>query len=61
MLVVFLFHNAMMAVLRLAGAIGRTNVVANTLGSFTFLAVIVGGGFIIAKGQIPREFETLTL
>lgn len=36
---------------RFVAAVGRTQVVANTLGTFTLLLVFVLGGFIIAKSK----------
>lgn len=36
---------------RFMAVIGRTQIVANTLGTFTLLLVFVLGGFIVAKGK----------
>ncbi|XP_056169465.1 pleiotropic drug resistance protein 2-like [Syzygium oleosum] len=41
-----------LALFRFIAAIGRTEVVANTLGSFTLLLVFILGGFIVAKDDI---------
>jgi hypothetical protein len=40
-----------LALFRFIAAVGRTQVVANTLGTFTLLLVFVLGGFIVAKGK----------
>ncbi|KAF5780020.1 putative ABC-2 type transporter [Helianthus annuus] len=43
-------HQMALGLFRFIAALGRTQVVANTLGTFTLLLVFVLGGFIIAKG-----------
>lgn len=40
-----------LSLFRFIAAAGRTQVVANTLGTFTLLLVFVLGGFIVAKGK----------
>lgn len=40
-----------LALFRFIAAIGRTEVVANTLGTFTLLLVFVLGGFIVSKSE----------
>lgn len=40
-----------LSLFRFIAAIGRIEVVANTLGTFTLLVVFVLGGFIVAKGE----------
>lgn len=40
-----------LSLFRFIAALGRTEVVANTIGSFTLLMVFVLGGFIVAKGK----------
>nr|QVT92374.1 ABC transporter [Salvia miltiorrhiza] len=45
-------HQMALSLFRFIGALGRTQVVANTLGTFTLLMVFVLGGFIIAKDDI---------
>lgn len=47
----FALHQMALSLFRFIAALGRTQVVANTLGTFTLLMVFVLGGFIIAKGQ----------
>ena len=43
-------HQMALSLFRFLAAAGRTEVVANTLGTFTLLMVFVLGGFIVAKG-----------
>ncbi|KAL1544434.1 Pleiotropic drug resistance protein 2 [Salvia divinorum] len=45
-------HQMALSLFRFIAALGRTQVVANTLGTFTLLLVFVLGGFIIAKDDI---------
>ncbi|GAA0156193.1 ATP-binding cassette [Lithospermum erythrorhizon] len=45
-------HQMALSLFRLIAAIGRTQVVTNTLGTFSLLIVFVLGGFIIAKDDI---------
>jgi len=42
---------------RMMGALGRNVIVANNVGSFALLAVLVMGGFILSRGDL----ETFTL
>lgn len=44
-------HQMALSLFRFIAAAGRTQVVANTLGTFTLLLVFVLGGFIVAKGK----------
>lgn len=37
---------------RFMGAVGRNIIVANTVGSFALLAVMVMGGFILSRGEV---------
>lgn len=39
------------ALFRLMAAVGRDIVVANTIGSFALLIVMVLGGFVISRGK----------
>ncbi|KAJ6407594.1 hypothetical protein OIU84_010975 [Salix udensis] len=48
----FGIHQMALALFRFLAAVGRTQVVANTLGTFTLLLVFVLGGFIVAKDDI---------
>ncbi|XVF55669.1 hypothetical protein PTKIN_Ptkin06aG0055600 [Pterospermum kingtungense] len=48
----FGIHQMALSLFRFIAAVGRTQVVANTLGTFTLLLVFVLGGFIIAKDDI---------
>ncbi|KAG9146577.1 hypothetical protein Leryth_014601 [Lithospermum erythrorhizon] len=52
LLAFFALHQMALALFRCIAAIGRTQVVANTLGTFTLLSVFVLGGFIISKDDI---------
>lgn len=47
----FSVHQMALSLFRFIAAIGRIEVVANTLGTFTLLVVFVLGGFIVAKGE----------
>ncbi|PRQ33216.1 putative xenobiotic-transporting ATPase [Rosa chinensis] len=48
----FGIHQMALSLFRFIAALGRTEVVANTIGSFTLLMVFVLGGFIVAKDDI---------
>ena len=39
----------------LLAAVGRNLIVANTLGSFALLTVMVMGGFIVSRGNISSS------
>ncbi|KAK3408153.1 hypothetical protein EUGRSUZ_J00451 [Eucalyptus grandis] len=43
-----------LSLFRFIAALGRTQVVANTLGTFTLLLVFILGGFIVAKDDISK-------
>ncbi|KAK9022470.1 hypothetical protein V6N11_002730 [Hibiscus sabdariffa] len=45
-------HQMALSLFRFIAAIGRTQVIANTLGTFTLLMIFVLGGFIVAKDDI---------
>jgi hypothetical protein len=47
----FGIHQMALSLFRFIAAVGRTQVVANTLGTFTLLMVFVLGGFIVAKSN----------
>uniref|UniRef100_A0A5B7A802 Putative pleiotropic drug resistance protein 2-like n=1 Tax=Davidia involucrata TaxID=16924 RepID=A0A5B7A802_DAVIN len=48
----FGIHQMALSLFRFIAAVGRTQVVASTLGTFTLLLVFVLGGFIVAKNDI---------
>ena len=49
---VLIFVNQMASALfRLIGALGRNIVVASALSAFTFLAILVLGGFVLSRGK----------
>ncbi|XP_015901954.1 pleiotropic drug resistance protein 2 [Ziziphus jujuba] len=48
----FAVHQMALSLFRFIAALGRTQIVANTLGTFTLLLVFVLGGFIVAKDDI---------
>ncbi|KAB1215924.1 Pleiotropic drug resistance protein 2 [Morella rubra] len=48
----FGIHQMALCLFRFIAALGRTEVVANTLGTFTLLMVFVLGGFIVSKDDI---------
>lgn len=50
LLAFFSVHQMALSLFRFIAALGRIQVVANTLGTFTLLLVFVLGGFIVAKG-----------
>ncbi|XP_027104789.1 pleiotropic drug resistance protein 2 [Coffea arabica] len=52
LLAFFALHQMALSLFRFIAALGRVQVVANTLGTFTLLMVFVLGGFIIAKDDI---------
>ncbi|KAF7820256.1 pleiotropic drug resistance protein 2-like [Senna tora] len=52
LLAFFCVHQMGLSLFRFIAALGRTQIVANTLGTFTLLIVFVLGGFIIAKDDI---------
>lgn len=47
----FAVNSMALSLFRFIGSIGRTEVIANTLGTFSLLLVFVLGGFVIAKGK----------
>ncbi|RAL51691.1 hypothetical protein DM860_010409 [Cuscuta australis] len=51
-LTLFGTHQMALSLFRFIAALGRTDVVANTFGTFTLLLVFVLGGFIVAKDDI---------
>ncbi|XP_052184623.1 pleiotropic drug resistance protein 2-like isoform X2 [Diospyros lotus] len=52
LLAFFGIHQMALSLFRFIAALGRTQVVANTLGTFTLLLIFVLGGFIVAKDDI---------
>ncbi|XP_059659360.1 pleiotropic drug resistance protein 2-like [Cornus florida] len=52
LLAFFGIHQMALSLFRFIAAAGRTQVVANTLGTFTLLMVFVLGGFIVSKDDI---------
>ncbi|KAK6152321.1 hypothetical protein DH2020_014956 [Rehmannia glutinosa] len=48
----FSIHQMALSLFRFIAAVGRTQVVATTLGTFTLLVVFVLGGFIVAKDDL---------
>ena len=49
-LVLFAMHQMSMALYRFLAAIGRTQVMANMLGTAALIAIYILGGFVISKG-----------
>jgi hypothetical protein len=47
----FSVHQMALSLFRFIAAVGRTEVVSSTLGTFTLLVVFVLGGFIVSKGK----------
>ncbi|OMO51830.1 ABC-2 type transporter [Corchorus capsularis] len=54
----FAIHQMSLSLFRFIAAVGRTQVVANTMGTFALLLVFVLGGFFIAKGQLRKRYST---
>ncbi|KAI8569221.1 hypothetical protein RHMOL_Rhmol02G0261800 [Rhododendron molle] len=52
LLAFFSIHQMGLSLFRFIAAVGRTQVVASTLGTFTLVLVVVLGGFIVAKKDI---------
>ncbi|KAK9266397.1 hypothetical protein L1049_025254 [Liquidambar formosana] len=52
LLAFFSVHQMALSLFRFIAAVGRTDVVASTLGTFTLLLVFVLGGFIVSKDDI---------
>ncbi|XP_028768400.1 pleiotropic drug resistance protein 2-like [Neltuma alba] len=52
LLAFFSVHQMALSLFRFIAAIGRTQVVANTLGTFTLLIVFVLGGFIVSRDDL---------
>ncbi|KAL3536142.1 hypothetical protein ACH5RR_004603 [Cinchona calisaya] len=48
----FSIHTMALGLFRFIAALGRTQVVANSLGTFTLLVVFVLGGFVVAKDDL---------
>ncbi|CAI9097793.1 OLC1v1034285C1 [Oldenlandia corymbosa var. corymbosa] len=48
----FCIHSMALSLFRFIAAVGRTQVVATTLGTFTLLAVFVCGGFVVSKDDL---------
>ncbi|XP_030534266.1 pleiotropic drug resistance protein 2-like isoform X1 [Rhodamnia argentea] len=48
----FAIHQTALSLFRFIAAVGRTQVVANTVGTFTLLVVLVLGGFIVSRNDI---------
>ncbi|OMO49679.1 ABC-2 type transporter [Corchorus olitorius] len=48
----FAIHQMALSLFRFLAAVGRTQVIANTLGTFALLMVFLLGGFIVAKDDI---------
>ncbi|CAH2059084.1 unnamed protein product [Thlaspi arvense] len=53
LLAYFCVNQMALSLFRFLGAVGRTEVISNSAGTFTLLIVFVLGGFIIAKDDIP--------
>ncbi|KAL5545908.1 hypothetical protein UlMin_005595 [Ulmus minor] len=52
LLAFFSLHQMGLSLFRFVGAVGRTQVIANTLGIFTFFILILLGGFVISKDDL---------
>ncbi|XP_021904036.1 pleiotropic drug resistance protein 2-like [Carica papaya] len=52
LLAFFAIHHMALSLFRFIAALGRTELVANTLGTMTILLVFVLGGFVVAKDDI---------
>ncbi|XP_024964759.1 pleiotropic drug resistance protein 1-like isoform X3 [Cynara cardunculus var. scolymus] len=54
LLVLICIQQMASAVFRFIAALGRNIIVANTIGSFSFLAILVLGGFILSRDDIKK-------
>ncbi|XP_058111958.1 ABC transporter G family member 31-like isoform X1 [Magnolia sinica] len=52
-LLFFILHQMSLPFFRLLASLGRNMIVANTIGSFALLVVMVLGGFILSRDSIP--------
>ncbi|MQL82159.1 hypothetical protein Taro_014624 [Colocasia esculenta] len=52
-LALFCVHQMSMSIFRFIAVVGRTQVMSNTLGAATLIAVYILGGFVISKDDIP--------
>ncbi|KAK9826285.1 hypothetical protein WJX74_005739 [Apatococcus lobatus] len=55
--ILFLMHNCFVNFFRAVGSICRNIIVANALGSFAMLCVLMLGGFVISAGYIHRGWK----
>ncbi|WZY81874.1 hypothetical protein YC2023_028258 [Brassica napus] len=53
LLAYFCVNQMALSLFRFLGAVGRTEVISNSVGTFTMLIIYTLGGFIIAKDDIP--------
>ncbi|KAM6568607.1 hypothetical protein CsatB_016592 [Cannabis sativa] len=53
-LVLFAIHHTALSLFRFVASIGRTQIVSNTLGIFTFLILVLLGGIIIDKNDLEH-------
>ncbi|CAN6807598.1 unnamed protein product [Brassica oleracea var. botrytis] len=53
LLAYFCVNQMALSLFRFLGAVGRTEVISNSVGTFTMLIIFTLGGFIIAKDDIP--------
>ncbi|KAG6677538.1 hypothetical protein I3842_14G032500 [Carya illinoinensis] len=60
LLAFFSVHQMALSLLRFIAALGRTQVVANTIDTFSLLSIFVLGGFIIAKGLLCFSHDVWT-
>lgn len=56
----FSIHNMSLPLYRLVAAVGRTEVIANTLATFILLIIMSLGGFVMAKGKLVTFFSLLS-
>ena len=56
----FGIHQMALSLFRFIAVVGRTEIVANTLGSFALFLVFVLGGFIVSKSKL-QDFYSLKL
>ena len=53
--IMFLVHQMAVGLFRLMGAIGRTLVIATSMGSIAVLVVVTMSGFVLAYPQVPPQ------
>ena len=56
----FGIHQMALSLFRFIAVVGRTEIVANTLGSFALFLVFVLGGFVVSKSKLQDFYSLLS-